>query len=136
MAFRPRTFLLALLLSFPVLAHAEPTAADRETARALMKQGVAARDSGDLKGALKNFEAADAIMHVPSTGFEVAKTRAALGMLIEARDVALSIARAPAQPGEPSPFAEARNASQKLSDDLEGRIPSIKLSVKAASDPQ
>ena len=136
MVFEKRALLVLALLLCPIVAHAEPTAADRETARALMKQGTAARDSGDLKEALKNFEAADAIMRVPSTGYEVAKTRVALGLLIEARDVALSIARSPSQPGEPGPFADARTAAQKLSDDLESRIPSIKINVKGAADPQ
>jgi hypothetical protein len=140
MVFEKRALFVLALMLLPVLAEtlalAEPTAADRETARALMKQGTAARDAGDLKEALKNFEAADAIMRVPTTAYEVAKTRATLGMLIEARDVALSIARSQAQPGEPPPFADARVAAQKLSDDLEGRVPSIKIQVKGATDPQ
>lgn len=139
MVFEKRVLRIAValvLLALPMLAQAEPTAADRETARALMKQGTAARDAGRLDEALKNFEAADAIMRVPTTGYEVAKTRAALGRLIDARDVVLGIARAPAQANEPQPFVEARTAAQKLSDDLEGRIPSVKINVKGATDPQ
>src|SRR5260221_13091450 len=128
MGFDDRLFQKAMLIFAlaiaPAVAWADPTAADRETARGLMKQGTAARDAGHLDEALKNFEAADAIMRVPTTAYEVAKTRAALGKLIEARDGALSIARSSAQPNEPAPFAEARTAAQKLSDDLEGRIPS------------
>lgn len=136
MVFEKRALFVLALMLLPALALAEPSAADRETARALMKQGNVARDAGDLKEALKNFEAADAIMRVATTGYEVAKTRAALGMLIEARDIALSVARSAPQPGEPPPFPEARASAQKLSDDLEGRIPSVKINVKGATDPQ
>lgn len=122
----------AVVLSWSVVGIAgEPTAADRETARELMKQGRAARDANDLKGALKNFEAADAIMHVPTTGYEVAKTRAMMGMLIEARDLALTVARSPARPDDPPPFAEARAAARRLESELEGRIPSIKIGAPA-----
>src|SRR5262245_39056748 len=52
-------------------ALAEPTAAEKETARALVKSGREKRASGDLKGALADFQAAHAVMHVPTTGIEV-----------------------------------------------------------------
>lgn len=119
-----------LLASLANVAHAEPTAADRENARAYMADGRQKRDANDLKDALRAFEAADAIMHVPTTSFEVAKTRAMMGALIEARDELLRIARSAPIAGEPPPFAEARAASQKLADDLEARIPSVRVSVK------
>ena len=67
-------------------AAAQSTAVDRETARALMREGRELRDSGDLASALKQFEAANGIMHVPTTELEVARTQAALGLLVEALD--------------------------------------------------
>jgi hypothetical protein len=116
------------------LAYAEPTAAEKETARGLMTQGRAQRTSGDLKGALKSFQAADTIMHVPTTGYEVAKTQEGAGLLVEARDTALRVTRMPVQPGEAAPFAEARTNSQQLSDDLAERIPTLKITVTGAAD--
>ena len=59
---------------------------DRETARTLMQQGRELTAKGDLKEALKRFKGADDIMHVPTTGLEVARTQAPLGLLVEARD--------------------------------------------------
>src|SRR5271169_6333782 len=76
-------------------ARAEPSAADRETARTLMQQGRELRAKGDLKEALKRFQAADEIMHVPSTGLEVAKSQVAIGELVEARDTIAAIRRVP-----------------------------------------
>lgn len=124
----------AVLFSSLALANAalaaSPTAADRDTARALMTQGTQLRDKGDSKGALESFRAADAIMHVPSTGIEVAKTEASLGQLVEALDVALAVARLPEQANEPKPFAVARKDAQALATDLEGRIPSLQITLK------
>lgn len=49
------------------VAHAEPTAADKETARTLMQDGRAKRTKGDHAGALEAFRAAHGIMKVPTT---------------------------------------------------------------------
>lgn len=126
---------LAIALLAPAFAFAaEPTAADKETARALMAEGRQKRDANDLKGALKAFRGADALMHVPTTALEVAKTEAQNGELVEARDHALTIARSQAKPGEPPPFAEARTAADALAADLEGRIPSLKIHVAGAKE--
>lgn len=130
-----RAALFALAVFFASsLALAEPTAADKETARTLMSEARQKRDANDLKAALRAFQAADAIMHVPTTSYEVAKTESMLGMLVEARDLALTTARSAVKPGEPPPFAEARASSQKLADELEGRIPSIRVVVKGAEN--
>ncbi len=122
---------LALCLATGV-AHADASAGDRENARTYMAEGRTKRDSGDLKSALKAFQAADMLMHVPTTALEVARTQSMLGMLIEAHEGALQIARTQAKPGDPPPFAEARSAAQKLADDIEPRIPSIRLLMKNA----
>jgi hypothetical protein len=90
---RARHFLFASALCFaalaPAAASAAPSAADRETARGLLQDGDKKFESKDYRAALKNYEAAHSIMGFPSTGFAVAKTRAALGLLVEARDMAL-----------------------------------------------
>ncbi|MDB4938937.1 MAG: hypothetical protein JWP87_5909 [Labilithrix sp.] len=128
---------LAVVLAIAMLsatAHAEPTAADRETARSLMAQARDQRDKGDLAGALKSFQAADTIMHVPTTAFEVAKTQVALGLLIEARESLAATLRTPASPSDPAPFAAARKNAESLDDELAKRIPSVLVNVSSA-DP-
>jgi hypothetical protein len=125
---------LAVAMSFGTAAYAEPTAADKETARGLMATGRKDRGKGDLQGALKAFTAADAIMHVPTTGLEVARSQAALGLLVEARDTALQVARSPSAAGEPAPFKAARDAASSLGDELAGRIPSLTVTVKNAPE--
>lgn len=143
MASEARRFSAAVLLSLVTLtalpAAADPSLSEKETARSAMEEGDAKRDKNDLKGALKSYEAADAIMHVPTTGLEVARTQAALGMLLEARETSLRVSRLPVKPNEPPPFVAARKAAEQLSSDLAARIPSITVAfanVEPGQTPQ
>jgi hypothetical protein len=94
-----------------------------------MAEGRADRDKGDLQGALRAFAGADAIMHVPTTGVELARAQAALGQIVEARDTALRVMRLPEGPKEPAPFKAARESASALNDELESRIPSLRILV-------
>jgi hypothetical protein len=112
-------------------APAKPTAAQRETARRLMDEGKAHTHEGDLPGALDAYKKAHAIMHVPTTGYAVARTQLALGHLVEARDVALEVVRMPHETArEPAAFEEARKRSHELEVSLKARIPSLEIVVK------
>jgi hypothetical protein len=116
----------------PSRAWADPSLSDRETARSLMDDGDAKRDKGDHRGALKSYEAADSIMHVPTTGLEVARAQAQLGLLLEARDTLGRVMRSAPKPGEPAPFSAARRAAEALSAELGARIPSVTVLVTGA----
>ena len=122
---------LATVLASTTSARAQ-TAADRETARHLMDDGYAALDKGDAKAALDRFVAADSLVHVPSTRVAVAKAQRKLGLLLEARETALSVTRMSPAPNEPRAFAQARAEAQALSDALADRIPSLRIVVRGA----
>lgn len=128
-----RATTLLFVLFVASAAHAEPTASDRETARALMNDGDRLFKQGDPRGALKSYEAADAIMRVPSTGVEVAKAHEALGELIEARDTCLRVLRAPSDKNEPKAFVAARERCDTLAKSVEPKIGSIQLDGVDAS---
>jgi hypothetical protein len=117
-------------------AGAQPTAADRETARQLMEDGRALRDKNDLKGALQRFKAADDIMQVPTTGLELARTQVALGLLVEARDTIARIRLIPAKASDPVQFKEARVKAGQLDASLDGRVPRVTVVVHGASSGQ
>ncbi|WP_437307979.1 hypothetical protein [Sorangium sp. So ce388] len=108
---------------------AEPTAADRETARTLLIDGRKKLSAGDAKGALESFQAAHAIMDVPTTGLDLARAQAALGDLVGARATALGVASRAAAPNEPEAFVYARDEAEKLAEELAARIPSLFLRV-------
>jgi hypothetical protein len=111
------------------MARAEPTPAEKETARGLMSYARSLRDEGDLRGALRYFQAADAIMHVPTTSLEVAKTQVALGSYLEARESLRRVLLSEAKPDEPVPFRDARAAAEDLDAQLDRFIGAIKIQV-------
>ena len=136
---RPRCGLIAAAvlgasLSVAAIAHADPSPADRETARSLMQEARNLRDKGDVPGALRRFQAADSIMHVPTTGLEVARAQVALGLLVEARDTIAAIRQTTSKPGEPAQFKEARVNADKLEMSLEGRVPAITIVLHGAAE--
>jgi hypothetical protein len=122
------TFVFAMSLGLFAQA-AEPTAQDRETARRLM-------DDGDAKAADKNhaaaslsYEKAHALMRVPTTGLELAKSYERIGRLVEARDVALEVLRMARVAKEPEVFQRARDEAIKLAGSLAGRVASLNIEV-------
>jgi hypothetical protein len=121
---------VAGLLSVAGAAHAAPTAADRETARTLMDQGRDLRDKGNVKEALKRFQAANDIMHVPTTALEVAHAQVVLGLLVEARDTIAALRQQAAGPKESQIFKDARAAAEQLDASLNARVPAVTISLK------
>ncbi|MGH7435853.1 MAG: hypothetical protein ACRENE_09275 [Polyangiaceae bacterium] len=122
----------ALMTAWAGASFAQPNAADRETARSLMQEARDLRDKGHSADALKRFKAADDIMHVPTTGLEVAKTQAGMGMLVEARDTIANIRKLPTSPSDPAPFNEARAKADELDNTLESRIPALTIAINGA----
>lgn len=117
-------------LAFATPALADPTAAEKETARNLMDEGTTLRDDKkDLAAALERFRAADQIMHVPVTAYEVAATQVQLGMLVEARETIARIVATPVKRGEPAPFKEARAKAQQLDDAIAARIATLVVTI-------
>jgi hypothetical protein len=117
------------------IASAQPTEAERETARSLMDEGDRLIAVSDFTGALKRYQAAHQIMGVPTTGIEVARTQEKLGLLVEARAIALEVAHSPAAPKEPPVFGEARTQAAELAQQLEGRVPSVVVVVQPQVSP-
>jgi hypothetical protein len=125
--------LIAASLLVTTAAHADPTAADRETARSLMQQGRELRDKGNLAEALKRFKGADDIMHVPTTALEVARVQVSLGQLVEARDAIAAIRLMPEKASDPAPFKDARVKAEQLDASLNGRVPALTIVVQGAA---
>jgi hypothetical protein len=124
----------------PGTAEAQEPPADVARARELFVQASELRDRGDLRGALEKFEAAHTLAVNPITTFELARTYATLGMLVEARDAYASIARMPAQAGETERATEARRDGSAAVEELQRRITlgegesrETKLAVTAAA---
>lgn len=123
--------LASLCLVLPArAAFAQPTTAERETARSLMDEADSFRQAGDLRRALERYQAADAIMHVPTTGLEVARTQAQLMHLVDATATAIEVANSAPGPNEPALFLRARTTAQAMVEALRPRVPSLTLKVE------
>ncbi len=122
--------LTAAALGTPHLAAAQPKdATSIGTARDLYNEGLALRDKGDLGGALQKFMAAHALARTPITGLELARTHAARGEPVEAREVCLGIGRTPVSPEETARSAEARRDAARLADEMMPKIASLEVRV-------
>jgi hypothetical protein len=115
-------------------AWAQGKTGDVTQARELFVQASELRDEGDLRGALEKFKAAHALAVNPITSFELARTYAALGMLVEARDTYASIAGLPVQADETERAALARRDGAQAVEDLKSRVPTLKVKVAAPPD--
>ncbi len=116
-------------------AHAEPTAADVETARGLYVEGLELRDAGKLEASLARFKAAHALAATSITSLELGRAHVLLGELIEARDVLLSVERLPVLPSESAKGANARVEARALAEQLRERIPQIRVVFSPKPDP-
>ncbi len=123
--------LLALCLALAAPAAAQTrSAADIAQARELFNQAMDQRDTkNDARGALEKFKAAHALADTPVTGVELGRTYAMLGMLVEARETFLSIARIKVQSQETANSAKARSDAAQLAEQIRPRIPSLSIKI-------
>lgn len=126
-------FLLCASL-FAGTALAAPSAADRARANALMDQADELAQKDRHEEALARYREAHAIMGVPSTGIEVARTLEKLGRLAEAWQMAREVAAIPAAKSEPKPFAEARAEAGALERTLEARLPRLVIAIRGVPE--
>lgn len=124
---------LTCWLALTTASRAQSAATDAETARGYMDEADNMREAGDLWAALERYQAADQLMHVPTTGIEVAKTQAMLLQLAEARATALTIAHSAEHADEPKVFGDARKEAAQLAAALAPRIPDLQLTIAPAS---
>ncbi|MCA9625610.1 MAG: PEGA domain-containing protein, partial [Myxococcales bacterium] len=111
----------------------EVSAADKETARQLLDEGDAARSAGRLEEALKKYEAADAIMGVPTTSVEVGKALEALGRFVEARDAYLRTVRYDVR-GDNAPFRDAQAEADRRAHAVVARIATLEVTLKGPAE--
>jgi hypothetical protein len=123
-------FFVALLA--PRIALGDVSDADRKRARASMEEGDALIATKDYERALTKYMAGDAIMNVPTTGLEVARTLQRLGRMVEAKEKAEKVSALPRAPDEPSVYERARNSARELAQSLRARVVTVELVVTGA----
>jgi hypothetical protein len=115
-------------------AHADPSAADKETSRDLYAEGVKALEVGDFGHAERACGGAFRLVRAPTGAACWGHALEGLGKLVEARDAYLAAVHLPQQSGEPAVFANARADGQAGADRLATRIATLVFSVVGPSD--
>jgi len=110
----------------PPAAH---TAAEKDTARALARDGDALFAQRQFEPALARYSAAYHLVRVPTLGVQVAKTQAELGRIRDALLTAREVESTPAQAGEPPVFAAARKSAKELAQALSAQVPRVIVEV-------
>ncbi len=129
----PLLFVIALAGS-PARA-AEPSDADRATARALAEQASEALEKKDFTRAAELFGRADALVQAPTLALGFARAQVGLGKLVAAHETYQRIVREAARAEGNKAYASAvRDAEQELSM-LIPRLPSVTIVVQGAEAP-
>jgi len=115
---------------------ADPSAADRATARALAGEGYQALQSKDFAAAADRFGRADALVHAPTLMIDWARSLVGLGKLVEAQERYEQIVREGVDSKAPKSWHRAlADANTELAQ-LKPRLAWITISVAGAEDPQ
>lgn len=119
----------------PAIARAEPSDADRATARALAREGYDAEKRGLYGIAADRFGRAEALVHAPTLLLGLARAQTGLGKLVEAQETYERIIREPLSPNAPPPFAKAVEDARKERADLVPRVAWVTIVVSGAPSP-
>lgn len=105
-----------------------------EEARELVYRGDDLCLDGRYDEALHTYRLAQGLVDAPTTRIEVAKTLFALGRWLEAYEMATSI-DVPPEDDEPNPFRMARTRAHALREQVDARIPTIRVASSRAPLP-
>jgi hypothetical protein len=131
-----RLFLVVALVSLvPALAHAEPSDADRATARSLAREGAEAQQHGQYAIAADRFARAEALVHAPTLLLGLARAQVGLSRLLEAQETYQRILREPLAPHAPAAFGKALEESKRELAALAPRLGWVRIAVGGAVSP-
>lgn len=120
---------LSVCLFWAGVSWAEPTAADRATARSLAGEGYQALQDKDYATAADRFSRADALVHAPTLMIDWARSLAGLGKLVEAQERYEQIVREGVEPKAPKSWQRALSDAAAELSQLKPRLAWITISV-------
>jgi len=120
---------LSVGLLWVSMSCAEPSAADRATARSLAGEGYQALQEKDYATAADRFSRADALVHAPTLMIDWARSLAGLGKLVEAQERYEQIVREGVEPKSPKSWQRALADAGTELGQLKPRLAWITISV-------
>jgi hypothetical protein len=130
--------ILLLVVAFPSVALGQGGAvsdADREAARNLFKEGFTLQAAGSYADALDRFRRSQQVYPAPTALLHIAECEAKLGRLVEAAETYRTLAREPLPPNPPPPFVAAQAQGAAELQQIEPRIPHIRIDVTPVNAP-
>jgi hypothetical protein len=117
------------------VARADPTDADRATARSLAREGLEAQQHSQYAIAADRFSRADALVHAPTLLLGLARAQVALGSLVTAHETYERILREPLQPHAPAVFGKALEDAKRELAALTPRLAWVTIRVEGVESP-
>src|SRR5450432_1717401 len=125
---------LSIVLLCAASALADPSAADRATARSLAGEGYAALQTKDYSTAADRFSRADALVHAPTLMIDWARSLVGLGKFVEAQERYEQIIREGVDAKSPKSWQKALNDAEVELSALKPRLAWITISVSGTND--
>ena len=134
-----KTSRTALFLSLTLLAGtaaADPSAADRATARTLAQEGQQALDAKKFSTAADKFTRADSLVHAPTLLIGLARAQLGMNKLVEAQESFNRIIREGVAPNSPRSWTKALEDATKEVDAITARLPWVTITVLGPTNPE
>ncbi|RLB57976.1 MAG: hypothetical protein DRI90_17310 [Deltaproteobacteria bacterium] len=132
---RKLLLLLAVLLATTGVAHAQPSDADRATARALYVEGQKALAAGDFQAAADKFLRGESLFHAPTMLVGLARAYVGLGKYVGAMESYNKVIREELPEKAPKAFVTAVEEAKNEVVGLDEKIGWVTISVDGPSDP-
>jgi len=125
----------ALLWALPALAQPPVSDADRDAARNLFKEGYDLQLAGNYAEALDRFRRSQQVTPAPTALLHIAECQAQLLHLVEAAETYRALAHQPIADGSPPAFVAAQTQGAAELQQIEPRIPHVRVEVRPADVP-
>ena len=130
---------MALMMSGWLLvcgvAHAEPSASERATARSLAQEGYAALTKKDYAAAEDRFRRADELVHAPTLVLDRARALVGMGHFGEAYAAFQAVIAEEVPAKAPAVWKRARKAAEQEIEAIKPRVAWLTVRVTGASEP-
>lgn len=117
-------------------ANAQPSEADRASARSLAAEGYDALERKDYPTAVDRFRHADSLVHAPTISVDLARALVGMGKLVEASERYQLVIREGVPKGSPASWRKALEDAQSEAADLEPRLAWVVIHVMGPLDPE
>lgn len=128
--------LLVSAACFSGIAQAQPSDADKSTARQLAIAGLEALEKKDFARAADRFGRADALFPAPTVTLGLARARRGLGQLVAAQEAYSRLLHAPVTVDASAVFRQAMEDARVELAALAPKVPSVIIEVKGVDAPK